>query len=277
MAASSISDRLKNFFQKIWLMVRTPYFLKHFVGVLAFLGAVIGLLFFWLDSYTLHGKSIQVPDFADMELVDAKAVAKASDVILIVSDSTFRSDKLPGVVLTQNPKKGAGVKKGRKIYLSITKFTPDEINMPKLFGVSENYKQYSKKLARLGIKTKISKEIFRQRLSSGTILKVFYKGKDISSQIEKGFKVPVGSTVGFIVSRSNSEYVPVPNLKCKSLDEATFLLESSNLTVGKLKKLPGVTSSNGYIVVQSPYAGKTIHTGDAVDLTVATKKAAGCN
>lgn len=277
MTTSSFTDKLKIFFNKTWLMIRTPYFLKHFVGVLAFLGAVISLLFFWLGSYTLHGQSIEVPDFTDMELMDAKAVANANDMVLIVSDSTFRSDKLPGVVLTQNPKKGAGVKKGRKIYLSITKFIPDEIIMPKVFGVSENYKQYSQKLNRMGIKTKISKEIFRQRLASGTILKVFYKGKDISSKIEKGFKVPIGGTIGFVVSRSNSKYVPVPNLKCKALDEAIFLLESSDLTVGKIKKLPGVTASNGYIIVQSPYAGKTIHTGDAVDLTVTTKKAAGCN
>ncbi len=269
-------NKIKNFFFQAYCMARTPYFLKNLLGILLFLAAVFGLLFVWLNFYTQHGKTIQVPDFRDMEMADARSVAEASHVTLVVSDSIFLKDKRPGVVLSQKPAQGAIVKNGRKIYLSITKYTPDQVALPKVFGMTEDYKRYSKKLKRLGISTKVVKEVYNRRLASGTILKVFYKGKDISNQIEKGVKIPVGSTIGFIISRSASEYVNVPDLGCMSEDEAVFLLESSNLAVGKIEKLPGTTADNAYVIKQSPYPGKSLHTGAKVDLTVGTKAAGGC-
>jgi len=266
-----------NRFKNIISMVKTPYFLKNLAGVLLFLVGVFGLFFLWLNFYTLHGKSIQVPDFKDMELADAQTIAKSNDVELVISDSMFLKDKPPGVVLSQKPEKGAAVKKGRKIYLAVTKFTPDMVTLPKVFGVSEDYRQYAKKLSRLSVSAKIKKEVFNHRLSAGTILKVFYKGKDISNDIEKGVKVPVGSTLGFVVSRRSSDFVEVPNLSCLPEDEAVSLLELNDLKIDKVEKLPGRTATNSYVVKQSPYPGKKLHIGQKVSITVGTKAAAGCN
>ncbi len=256
--------------------MKTPYFLKNLAGVLLFLVGVIGLLFLWMDWYTMHGKSIQVPDFKDMEIADAQTIAQANDVKLVISDSIFLKDKRPGIVLSQKPKQGAAVKKGRKIYLSVTKFTPDQVTLPRVFGVSEEYRQYSKKLKRLGISTKVKKEVFNHRLAGGTILKVYYKGKNISDDIEKGVKIPVGSTLYFEISRRASDFVKVPDLSCLPEDEAISLLELNGLEIGKTEKLPGTTSSNSYVIKQSPYSGKTLHTGEKVNITVGPKAAAGC-
>ncbi len=266
-------SKLKNVFS----MIKTPYFLKNLAGVLLFLVGAFGLLFLWLNFYTMHGKSIQVPDFTDMELVDARTIAKSNHVTLVISDSMFLRDKPPGVVLSQKPEKGASVKKGRKIYLAVTKFTPDMVVLPKVFGVSEDYRQYAKKLKRLGVSTKVKKEVYNHRLSGGTILKVYYKGKDISDKIEKGVKIPVGSTLAFVVSRRSSDFVKVPDLACLPEDEAISLLELNDLKIGNVEKLPGRTASDSYIVKQSPYPGKTLHTGGKVSITVGTKAAAGCN
>jgi len=258
-------------------MMMTPYFLKNLAGVLLFLMGAFGLLFLWLNFYTMHGKSIQVPDFQDMEMADAQTIAKSSHVELVISDSMFLKDKPPGVVLSQKPEKGASVKKGRKIYLTVTKFTPDMVTLPKVFGVSEDYRQYAKKLKRLGVSTKVKKEVYNHRLSGGTILKVYYKGKNISNEIEKGVKIPVGSTLAFVVSRSSSNMVKVPDLSCLPEDEAVSLLELNDLKIDKVEKLPGRTANDSYVVKQSPYPGKTLRTGGKVSITVGTKAAAGCN
>ncbi len=270
-------SKVKNKFKNVLDMMKTPYFLKNLAGVLLFLVGTFGLLFLWLDFYTMHGKSIQVPDFRDMEIADARTIAQSNHVELVISDSMFLKDKPPGVVLSQKPEKGASVKKGRKIYLSVTKYTPDMVTLPKVFGVSEDYRQYSKKLKRLGVSTKVKKEVFNHRLSGGTILKVFYKGKDISDDLEKGVKVPVGSTLGFVVSRRSSDFVKVPNLSCLPEDEAISLLELNDLKIGKVEKLPGRTANNSYVVKQSPYPGKSLRTGGKVSITVGSKAAAGCN
>jgi len=266
-------SKLKNVFD----MLKTPYFLKNLLGVLLFLVAAFGLLFLWLDFYTMHGKTIQVPDFRDMEIADARTIAKSNHVELVISDSMLLKDKPVGVVLSQKPEKGAAVKKGRKIYLSVTKFTPDMVTLPKVFGVTEDYRQYSKKLKRLGLATKVKKEVYKHRLSGGTILKIFYKGKDISNDIEKGMKIPVGATLGFVVSRSTSDMVKVPNLACLPEDEAISLLELNALKIGKVEKLSSRTAANSYVVKQSPYPGKTLRTGGKVSITVGSKAAAGCN
>lgn len=266
-------SKVKNFLSQL----KTAYFLKNLAGVLLFLVGAFGLFFLWLNYYTMHGKSIQVPDFKDMEIVDARAIANANHVELVISDSIFLKDKKPGMVLAQKPEQGAKVKKGRKIYLSITKFTPDLVALPRVFGVTEEYRQYSKKLKRLGIGTKVKKEVFKYRLSGGTILKVFYKGKDISEEIEKGVKVPVGATLGFVISRRASDFVKVPKLACLPEDEAVSLLELTGLAIGKVEKLPGTSARDSYVVKQSPYPGKTLRTGQKVNITVGTKAAAGCN
>lgn len=258
-------------------MTGISYLLKNTFGILLFVFGSIALFFIWLNFYTRHGESIKVPDFNDMEMIDAKAIAKSNKITLIVSDSIFMKGKKAGVVLSQNPKKGESVKAGRKVYLAVTKFTPDKVTLPKVFGVTEDYRQYSKKMKRLGISTKIKKEVYKRRLASGTILKVFYKGENISNKIEKEYKIPVGSTLFFEVSRSASNFVPVPDLACMSEDEATFLLEGSNLAVGNIKRLPGTQANNSYVISQKPFPGKTLHTGDKVSITVGSKTAAGCN
>jgi len=258
-------------------MIKTPYFILNLAGVLLFLVGVIGLLFLWLNYYTMHGKSIQVPDFHDMEIADARTIAKSKHVELVISDSMFLRDKAPGVVLSQKPAQGTSVKKGRKVYLSVTKFTPDMVTLPKVFGVSEEYRQYAKKLNRLGISTKVKKEVFNHRLSGGTILKVYSNGKDISNSIEKGIKIPVGSTLDFVISRRASDIAKVPDLSCLPEDEAINLLKLNDLKIDKIEKLPGRTANNSYVVKQSPYPGKSLSTGGKVSITVGTKAAAGCN
>jgi len=151
------------------------------------------------------------------------------------------------------------------------------VTLPKVFGVSEDYRQYSKKLKRLGVSTKVKKEVFNHRLSGGTILKVYFKGKDISDDLEKGVKVPVGATLGFVVSRRSSDFIKVPNLSCLPEDEAISLLELNDLKIGQVEKLPGSKANNSYVVKQSPYPGKSLRTGEKVNITVGTKAAAGCN
>lgn len=134
------------------LKVLVNLLLMFAVGVLlVWLGTV------WLDSWTNHGESIEVPDVKGLQYNAACETLEKADFVVVLSDSLYDTKTKPGCVIEQNPKVGTKVKMGRTIYLTVNAFSPRSVTIPALTDVS--LRQAESILEGLGIKNVVIKKV----------------------------------------------------------------------------------------------------------------------
>lgn len=80
---------------------------------------ILMLVFRWLNTYTRHGKYIEVPSVTGLSQEEAESLLAAGKLKAEVSDFQFDRNMTPGAVIKQQPEAGARVKDGRTIYLTI--------------------------------------------------------------------------------------------------------------------------------------------------------------
>jgi len=254
-----------------WHFLKSAIFLKNFgiFLVLAFLG--IFVIKIWLSYYTNHGQALKVPDFIQMDFDDANQLAKENTFELVVSDSVFLLNQAPHRILVQDPPADFKVKEHRKIYVTVTKNIPDLVKIPNLLAGNDDYKQYSRKLERIGVGAKIVDRKYSIKLEKNTILEIKYDGETITEKVGEGFQVPMGSTLEFVVTDRGGGLVEVPNLICKSYDAAKFLIKNyglkvGNATVGSKVKDP----DKAYVSRQNPAyrPGAKMDIGATIDVEI---------
>src|SRR3954471_21021537 len=96
---------------------------------------ILGLIFFMsLGFITKHGDTLTVPDVYKKNVQEATMILEKEGFNVDVRDSIF-VDSIPALaVWEQTPAKGATVKVGRTIYLTINKVVPPMVAMPDLEG-----------------------------------------------------------------------------------------------------------------------------------------------
>lgn len=102
-------------------------------------GIVLVLIFgsmFLLNVGTMHGKVLTVPDFTNMSIAEAEALALDSDMRIDVVDSLYVKRMAKGHIYRQTPKAGTDVKKGRRILVTINALSAKLVDMPDLEGCS---------------------------------------------------------------------------------------------------------------------------------------------
>ncbi|MEL7021695.1 MAG: PASTA domain-containing protein, partial [Bacteroidota bacterium] len=120
----TFADKLKRFFKELGLFLSSVFFIKNFAAMMGTIALFLVLTFWWMRCYTKHGESLQVHDYTEMELEEAIAKAASRGFEIVVSDSVFIMDRMPNIVLSQNPKPLSRAKEDRSIYLTITKRIP---------------------------------------------------------------------------------------------------------------------------------------------------------
>jgi beta-lactam-binding protein with PASTA domain len=234
-----------------------------------------------LRLYTRHGQKIEMPDLAGKSLSEAKEIVSKNRFELIVNDSVFVVGKPGGIILDQNPKPGSFVKKHRKIYITVTKGDADKIlveNLPSLYGNAYNQKKKELKYR------EINAEIKSYAYDAGEpnhILEVWYNGEKIIDQTEKRIDVEInkGDTLYFVLSEREGGETPVPDLRCLTLEEAHFILESNKLVMGEIEKKADVKADSPmYVVSQDPpYDGMSnIERGSRVSVVLSSQKPVDC-
>ncbi len=265
--------------RETWLFIKSPIFLKNFglFLVLAFLGIFITKI--WLNWYTNHGQALKVPDFIQMDYDEANDLAEKGSFQLVISDSVFLLNQQAHRVLVQDPPPGFKVKENRKIYITITKNIPDLVKIPDLVGGNDDFRQYSRKLERLGVTPKIVDRKYSIKLQKNTILEIRFDGENITDKLKEGYKVPMGSTLDFVVTDRGGGVVDVPNLICKNYDAAKFLIENYGLKVGNSTIGPKVNDPQfAYVLSQNPSfsPGKKMDIGGTIDLELVARLPKNC-
>jgi len=251
------------------------YFLKN---IAYFIGAVILLLlgtYLWLGFYTDHGESVQVGDYIGLDYKDAVKQANERNINLSITDSIYVFGKKGGTIQDQNPQPLSRVKENRTITLITYKHTEDA-KLPRLKG-NYDFERYKRSMSSKDFELSIEEEIFDPKQAAGTILYLLNDGKKITEDdIEKGLELPRGTKLKAVVTKRSSDFIPIPNLVCKTYNEAEFLIESARLNVGEVI---GEVSNLGsaYIYQQSPGSDKMLRVGEMVTIYVTEDYPDGCN
>lgn len=159
-------------------------------------------LYFWLDHYTRHGDSVEVPDVCGLYYLDADASLAESQMRSLVIDSMYINTMSPGVVLDQVPRAGSSVKSGRTVYLTINALSPRKVTMPELKNLS--YRQAEAIVKGLGLSA--PQIIYWNSEYKDLVLNVMVDGRPV----EAGDKLPVTARVVFSVG--NGMYAPTRRL-----------------------------------------------------------------
>lgn len=273
-----LKEQILYFFRTLWSFLRSTAFLRNIAAIAVTLGTLYFILVFSLRIFTHHGSSLQLQDFTGMPLDLAEESAKANNLSLIITDSIFLVDERPGVILNQTPEAFSRIKKDRSVYVTINSFMPPPITLPGLVG-SYDYDQYTRKLQRLGIKYRVIEKRFDQKLEANTILFFYYNGEEITdSKLREGVKVLKGSTLDFVVTERKSDLVSMPDLRCKTYNQAAFVLGGTNLEIGQVF---GEFSDydNAYVYKQNPLPTENLMVtlGTKVDLYLSSTLPAGCD
>lgn len=153
--------------------------------VLGFL-LIVGALY-WLDSWTLHGQEVIVPDVKGRSYDSALTSLRSDGFEVVLSDSVYDRNSRPGTVVDQNPKVNSKVKPGRTIYLTINAFSPKNVTIPALTDIS--VRQARSILEALGI-THIE-EVSAPSEFRDLVLAVKRNGKPL----QPGARIPINSVV----------------------------------------------------------------------------------
>lgn len=252
------------------------------LGLVAlFLIGILLTVMLFLRWYTHHGQSLVLPDYTGQNITSAIKQARKNSFELKVVDSVFLVGKEGGIIIDQNPKADSKVKQKRKIYVTITKEAADKIplgRLPVLYG-----KSYDRKQKELKQGFEINTKIVGRKYDSGApdhILEVIYNGQTVvSSDVRKDdVLVEKGGTLEMILSKESGGSLSMPDLTCKSFDEAAFLLQTLNLIIGEQVSDGSVSNVDAaYIYDQEPAPDGRVYTGDSIKIFLTQNKPDNCD
>lgn len=212
-------------------------FLKNIAIYLLSLGVIIWFLLSYLNVYTHHGESINVPDFKGLPITKLDEIAVKSHVRYLIVDSVFDAKIARGIVLKQEPEFNAQVKEGREVYLYVSASLPPEIIMPKL--VDRSLRQAITMIFSHGFK--LGKIDFVADECRNCVLEQRVNGKIVPA----GKIVAKGGVVDLTAGRGLKDITArMPCLYGLTKNEAVIKLAESSLAVGKIgydgiKEMPG--------------------------------------
>lgn len=253
------------YFPNIVLQMR--FSLKNFLNssisrkVYLFLALLLVLFFacndFIIPWYVNQGGVVELPSLVGLELSAARRILDSLHLETRKADVRLDNEHPAGVVIIQNPAAGEKVKRGRRIYLTLSG-GESTVVVPNIRG-------------RTVRDTKFVLE--REGLLMGTMEYApsdsFPQNTVIEQHPSPGSKLRRDSYVSVVVSQGSVfQKVAVPDLAGKTFKEASSMLLQSGLKVGNITYLPSADLLPNTIIEQYPRSGEMVANGQAIDLFI---------
>lgn len=162
--------------------------------LLIFLTGIVLIVFvlFFLNIYTKHDQSVNVPAVKGLQVEEAGGILTSSNLQYEIIDSIFQTGGTPGAIIEQIPKEQSKVKQGRTVFLIIQAKGVQMVPIPELKDYSR--RQAEAQLNSLGFDKIIIDEV--PSAYAGIVISLSYKGQEIkpNQKIPKGS--PLRMTVG---------------------------------------------------------------------------------
>ena len=223
-------------------------------------GAII-----FLNVVTKHNQELVVPDFSNMTVAEAEAVASQAGMRVEVTDSVFVKRMKKGAVRDQNPAPGAKVKEGRRISLTINALNAKKVTMPNLVGLS--MRQALAELQSRGLVP--GRLIYVEDMATNNVLRQLRRNREIEPGVSIESETVIDLVLGLNPDSEASTYVP--DLLGKRYMSAVDLVHKQSLNVKNLRFDDSVKdyddSLNAMVYRQSPEASEIpVNLGDDVSL-----------
>ncbi|WP_298064307.1 PASTA domain-containing protein [uncultured Rikenella sp.] len=257
---------------RIYDTIRGNILLRNLVMALC-LGIILYFIInLSLGIYTRHGQKFIVPQMIGHTLTEAETMAAKGELRIEVIDSLYMPKQRPGQILDQSPKPGMGVKKGRRIFLTINASRPRMDIIPYVTG-------YSLRQAKNMLETKgfeIEKLVYRSDMATNNVLDELYNGISITQGSRT--EAELGSGITLIVGVNHSSPLPrIPKVIGLTLREAKSRLWEVGLNVGRIRYdsgIDGTETEDARVYRQEPNQQSRTDYGGKISLwlTLDTRK-----
>lgn len=198
------------------------------VHVLAMIGislVILFLVFTFIKIYARQGQEYELPEVVGMNIAELQH-DNPIELDVVVLDSIFRPGQEGGLILTQDPKAGTMVKKGRKLYITMTAYSPEDAVLPELAGLT--VRQAVSELLSEGLEVGTLK--FVEDRYKNSVIDQTCKGKTVyaGQQIARGSVIDLTVGLGDSTGRS-----VVPFVIGKTSEKARRDILSLSLNVGQ--------------------------------------------
>ncbi|HEX9653197.1 MAG TPA: PASTA domain-containing protein [bacterium] len=232
---------------------------------LVFLGAVVAGMLLVVVSfdqiimpwYTKHEEALAVPNVVAQPFESAKELLEMQGLSVVKQGEKHDPNMPFGYVVDQNPRASRLVKKGRRVYVTIS-VGEREMEVPNLVGLSETNAEETLKSAGL----RAGERDYRYVIDE--LPKVVIE----QSPPAKTF-VKQNSTVDITVSLGEPvANVIVPSVLGKTLETARREIQKAGLTFGRINYRLNNELLPNTVIEQSLKAGTSITYGDTINVVV---------
>ena len=207
---------------KIIRFIFSKVFLKNLLFAIVFVAVVILGANLYLNSYTDHGESVEVPDLRGMKIEDIEGALSNTTLTYEIIDSVY-NEGARGTVLEQLPPPSAQVKEDRSIYLTVNAMRQPMKEIKVKIG--ESFRIAQTKLNIDGIEYTTE---YKPGVCNNCVLEMKYKGEEV----ETGTMIRRGDKITLVLGERGNQKVSVPRLFGLSLDSAEKVLTDNSLTLG---------------------------------------------
>lgn len=230
---------------------------KVFIGIALFFLLFVVCNDFLLPWYVEHGSTVEVPDVTGMSLEDASRALDSLGLEGRQGDVRPDREHPAGIVVIQNPLAGHAVKKGRRVYLTISG-GEESVNVPSVRG--RTLRDATFLLERTGLRLGEVTHAPSEEYPVNTIIE---QGEVPGAKARKETRVDVIVSLGPVASS-----IIVPDLIGKPLSEAKKLIESSGMVLGNITHVPSADLLPNTVLEQFPHPGDLVDAKQAIDLVV---------
>tara|TARA_B100000795_G_scaffold110557_3_gene81689 strand:+ start:55549 stop:56379 length:831 start_codon:yes stop_codon:yes gene_type:complete len=208
---------IKFFFSKAFWVSIGVYIVLLFIG--------IWCLLIYLDAVTLHAQTIKVPDLRSYHETELENLLKVEKLDYEIMDSVFVQNQQGGIVIEQTPDSGAFVKKGRKIYVTISAYDAPKVTIPNL-----QYDDKRNVIAQLqSIGLRIGNILYVPAACTDCLERIEINGVPL----EPGNRLDQGTTVDLVFGGGQSnQFIPMPSLIGLTLEDVREKLLQAGLLIG---------------------------------------------
>jgi len=207
-----------------------------------------------LPSITSGSATILIPNIISQDINNAQKIIRAKELTLEITKEVYSEKVPPGSVVAQIPNPNSQVKKGRCVYVTLSK-GKELVAVPYLKGL--NLRTAKINLMKAGLELGDTKFDFHDQVGKDTI---------ISQSQSPGSKITYGTPVNIVVSKGSEKQTKIPYLIGLSMVEASVLINESGLEIGNITYQTDRTFISDIIISQSPTSGEVAIPGAKVHL-----------
>lgn len=204
---------------------------------------VLFLVLKMLGWITRHGEYLKVPAVTGLKTDEAIKLLEKQGFDVYIQDSVFTDTAKRGIVLKQLPDPNATVKINRTVFITVNRYTPPMLEMPKLEG--QNLSFAIRMLERNHLK--LGDTTYRKDFALGSVLEQLYNGNRIAEKA----KIQWGSRIDLVIGGGlGNTQIPVPSLLGMTYSEAKAYLDESGITIGGIVPDGRITDTASAFVYQ---------------------------